>query len=323
MGTYQPLVSIVILTYNQEKFLPQCISSVVGQSYTNWEIILVDDNSTDLTKQIAVEMVQEERIGKVLVHTNNYGPYRLSDSYNEALELASGSLVSILEGDDYWHPDKLSEQVKFFERENVVLCYSNIVVVNEIGKELSKTSYESRFSSDLLNNQPVGKKLEHYLNLENKTPSVTVTIRKSCLDSIGGFQSLPNCSTVDFPTYFKLCLLGEFRFSTRALGFYRIHTNNVSKGKRSEYQLAFVKFIKQNARSTPLKDVAKSCNMDLEKYIRNLETKCALNIKKEHVSLSYATVKSGNISIKTITSLVSNVFYMLYLKIGSISRRRE
>ena len=66
MGTYQPLVSIVILTYNQEKFLPQCISSVVGQSYTNWEIILVDDNSTDLTKQIAVEMVQEERIGKVL-----------------------------------------------------------------------------------------------------------------------------------------------------------------------------------------------------------------------------------------------------------------
>ncbi|MCS7232212.1 MAG: glycosyltransferase family 2 protein, partial [Elusimicrobiota bacterium] len=105
-------ISIVTPTYNHEDFIEDCIESVLLQTYDNWEMIIVDDASTDRTPEIVSEYAQKDKRIKFIRHKENYGPFNLDRTYNEALELAKGEWIAILEGDDVWLPYKLERQVQ-------------------------------------------------------------------------------------------------------------------------------------------------------------------------------------------------------------------
>ena len=118
--TYQPLVSIITPTYNHEQFIGQCVGSVLAQTYTNWEQIIIDDGSTDNTNEV-IKTYNDRRIR--YIYQKNVGIWKLNETYNKALALANGELIAILEGDDFWPPDKLEVQVPFFLNTNVVLAF--------------------------------------------------------------------------------------------------------------------------------------------------------------------------------------------------------
>src|SRR4051812_29758132 len=108
MTHFQPLVSVITPTYNHEKFISACIESVMAQTYTKWEQIIIDDGSTDGTAEI-IRSYRDPRIN--YVHQPNQGIEQLAISYNRALEVATGELIGILEGDDTWPDNKLERLV--------------------------------------------------------------------------------------------------------------------------------------------------------------------------------------------------------------------
>jgi glycosyltransferase involved in cell wall biosynthesis len=180
-------VSILTPTYNHEGFISDCIKSVLKQSYPHWELLILDDGSTDATPKIA-RSFEDPRIR--YLRQENQGRSRLRETYNWGLRQARGGLVAILEGDDFWPQDKLEKQTPVFEDPEVVLSYGFCQKFVE-GKVLGmvKCGY-GKWPETVLNNKPVGAILPMLLSLDgHQPPAVTVMARKSALERIGGFLS--------------------------------------------------------------------------------------------------------------------------------------
>lgn len=106
----EPLVSIITPSYNSEKFIEETIKSVIKQTYKNWEMIIVDDCSTDKTCEIVNSWTVKDKRIKLIRQQKNSGA---ATSRNIALENSKGRFISYLDSDDIWLPNKLSKQVKF------------------------------------------------------------------------------------------------------------------------------------------------------------------------------------------------------------------
>ena len=115
-------VSIITPAYNAAKYLEETVKSVQSQTYTDWEMIIVDDCSTDNTLVLATKLAGEDNRIKVLQKTVNSG---VALTRNTALEAAKGDYIAFLDADDLWLPDKLKKQVEFMDANNCVLSYTN------------------------------------------------------------------------------------------------------------------------------------------------------------------------------------------------------
>lgn len=217
-------VSIITPTFNQVTFIEECIKSVISQTYKNWEQIIIDDCSTDGTSEIVSRYSKIEPRIKVIRHNKNVGISNLIKGYSEALSVAEGELIAILEGDDYWPRDKLEKQIPLFEDVNVVLTWGKGVVVSKIGKRLYEI-YPKKFIKyqNIYENRPVGEAVRTLLKHNFIMPTVTVMIRKKSLLKIGGFKHIQGAPFVDYLTWLYLSLEGEFRFTREVLGFWRRH----------------------------------------------------------------------------------------------------
>lgn len=220
-----PKVSIITSTYNHENFISHCIESVINQTYQNWEIIIIDDASIDKTYKIASNFAKKDKRVRLIHHRRNWGIKNLDKTYNQALKLAKGELIAILEGDDFWPKDKLTSQVKAFEDNNVVLSYGNWAMTNQSGKSIYIRNYK-KFNINLLNNQPIPSILNLFLTLQFDIGSQTVLIRKKALLDIKGFKSDKYYPFIDIPTYLHLTLKGKFAYLPYLLGYYRRTKNS-------------------------------------------------------------------------------------------------
>ena len=115
------LVSIVMPSFNTASFITQTIESVLAQSYKNWELLIVDDCSTDNTDEIVYPFLVDKRI-RYLKNKENSGA---ADSRNRALREAKGKWIAFLDSDDLWLPDKLEKQISFMEENNYHFSYTN------------------------------------------------------------------------------------------------------------------------------------------------------------------------------------------------------
>ncbi len=109
-----PLVSVVLCFYNEEKFLPEAVKSVLDQDYDHWELILVDDGSADGSTAIARGFANEYPDRILYLEHPSHGNRGLSASRNLGIKKVTGDLVAFIDADDVWLPDKLSAQVKIF-----------------------------------------------------------------------------------------------------------------------------------------------------------------------------------------------------------------
>jgi glycosyltransferase involved in cell wall biosynthesis len=233
---YVPLVSIITPTYNHQSYIGACIESVLGQTFSEWEQIIIDDGSTDATLKI-VDTYRDNRIR--YFRQDNVGIGSLAVTYNRALSLSRGGLVAILEGDDIWNARKLELQVPVFRDEGVVLSYGRAGEVDEHGRIVGEletmlaTTGLRRPSLEVLNNSPPGAILGT-LVISNFIPSCTVMLRRRALVSIGGFRQQPYTPYVDYPTWLLMAFEGKFSRVDAVMGYWRTHQSQYTSSRTVE-----------------------------------------------------------------------------------------
>ena len=211
--TRSPLVSVVIPTYNHAHFLRSSLGSVVNQTFTDWEAIVVNNYSTDDTESV-VHSFNDERI--TLVNFRNHGV--IAAGRNEGIRLSRGEFVAFLDSDDEWHPHKLEKCVEALRDGADLVCHAEKWVggdrperVVEYGPA-SKTSWRG-----LLLDQ-------------NRISTSATVVRRSCLEQAGLFdESTEFITAEDYEMWMKLARLGcKFVFLSDVLGEYRRHEGNAS-----------------------------------------------------------------------------------------------
>lgn len=129
------LVSIITPTYNAEKFITETLKSVQNQTYQNWEMILVDDASTDETVKIISAFAEKDSRIKLFKLEKNSGN---GFARNIALEKAIGKYIAYLDADDLWFPNKLEKQIQFLKDDNLHFTFSFYDCIDEEGNSLKR-----------------------------------------------------------------------------------------------------------------------------------------------------------------------------------------
>lgn len=126
----KPLISVITPAYNAAKFIGETIESVLNQTYTNWEMIIVDDCSQDETRNIVESYTKKDLRIKLYALEENSGA---AVARNKAMELAKGRYIAFLDSDDRWLPEKLEKQLKFMQEKDIAFSYTGYVRILEDG----------------------------------------------------------------------------------------------------------------------------------------------------------------------------------------------
>ncbi len=191
-----PLVSIITPTLNRAKIIPDAIKSVLGQTMTHWEHIIVDDGSMDNTEDV-VRRFPDHRI----IYINRFKQRGISDARNLGLRLASGKYIVFLDSDDTFPKDSLAIRVKFMEKHPslAMVCGQGDVVRSQkylrALEKIDPTKKQTRFSHNASDALVAFKKLKthkaryHLLLEENFILTGTVMLRRKVLEKIGSFDT--------------------------------------------------------------------------------------------------------------------------------------
>lgn len=217
------LVSIVMPNYNGEKFLRETIESVLSQTYTNWELLFVDDCSTDNSLEL-IKSFRDERI-RVYQNETNSGA---AVSRNTALREAKGKWIAFLDSDDLWVPEKLEEQLKFMVDNGYDFTYTEYSQIDE--------------QSNSLNIEVTGPRKinKHKMFQYNYIGCLTVMYNR---EKVGLIQVEPSLkSRNDYAIWLKVCRHCTCYLFNKNLARYRIRKSSLShsglkKSLRNQYRL--------------------------------------------------------------------------------------
>lgn len=176
------LISVIMPTYNCGKFIKESIESVQNQTYCNWELIIVDDCSTDDTKVIVQSYIKSDKRIKYYRFEVNQGAAK---ARNKAMELANGNYIAFLDSDDLWKKEKLEKQLKFMKKNCYNFSCTSYEQINEEGKLLGKqikTKKKADYNRILLD-CPVGNSTVMY-NVDNLGKFEVPNIRKRNDDAL-------------------------------------------------------------------------------------------------------------------------------------------
>jgi len=209
-----PKVSIIIPTYNRDKFITRALESVFNQTFHDYEIIVVDDGSTDNTPEIL-----KKYDGKIrTIRQNNQG---ISKSRNLGISQSNGKYIAFLDSDDYWVPEKLEEQVKILDSHpNVGIVYARMPIVNEQGAQVGM--------------KPAGisgKNFKELLEVWGDLPTSSIMIRKECFDKAGVFDtSLATMEDIDM--WIRIAKNYDlYEIENKVLAYYHRHEGQITKNK--------------------------------------------------------------------------------------------
>ena len=137
MAGQHPLVSVIMPCYNMERFIADTIRSVLNQTFTDWELLITDDASTDGT----IATIQSLAENDPRIHFFSIDPQQtgIAPARNHCIKNAKGRFLAFLDADDLWHPDKLQQQLQFMQNGHIGFSYTAYDLVDEGGKPLGKT----------------------------------------------------------------------------------------------------------------------------------------------------------------------------------------
>lgn len=136
----KPLISILTPVYNQEKFIGETIESVINQTYQNWEMLVVDDCSTDSSWEVIKKFTQKDERIKIFRNEENIG---LIKNWEFLIDQSRGEYIAFLEGDDVFLPENLARKIEILEKfPEVRMVYSNFSVVDDSGKIIIKNYHD-------------------------------------------------------------------------------------------------------------------------------------------------------------------------------------
>jgi teichuronic acid biosynthesis glycosyltransferase TuaG len=128
----QDLISIVMPAYNCERYIKQAINSVIGQTYQLWNLIVIDDGSTDNTVKIVEDLSKNDKRIRVYSNDKNVG---VSETRNRGISLAEGEWIAFLDSDDVWHESKLEKQISLANKKGSEFIFTGSSFINEIGNK--------------------------------------------------------------------------------------------------------------------------------------------------------------------------------------------
>lgn len=132
----QPLVSVIMPCYNMERYIADTIRSVINQTYAHWELIVVDDGSTDQTVELVKVFCENNSNIHLSVNKEHLG---IAKTRNACIKQAKGRFYAFLDADDLWHPEKLERQLRFMLDRHIGFSYTSYDLIDENGKTLEKT----------------------------------------------------------------------------------------------------------------------------------------------------------------------------------------
>ena len=137
----EDLVSVIMPSCNSSRYIKESINSVINQHYKNWELIIVDDSSTDETCHIINKFIKIDNRIKLHKLTRQKGP---AFARNKAIDLSLGKYIAFLDSDDIWYPEKLQKQVFFMNHNSYLFSFTSYNLVDESGKPLNRlVDYDS------------------------------------------------------------------------------------------------------------------------------------------------------------------------------------
>jgi len=209
---YSPKVSVIIPTYNRGKYIKEAVDSVLSQAFQDFEIIVIDDGSTDNTREVL--SLYSDKIE--YIYQENKG---ISCARNTGIRCSNGEYIAFLDSDDMWLEDKLELQVRFLDKNrDVDMVYSGIYYFDEMFKI-------NRDYFDLV--KPYSGFVLKHLFLRNFIPCVTVIVRKKCFEKIGLFDETLVFSE-DYDMWMRVAMYFKIDFINKPLARFRIHKDSMT-----------------------------------------------------------------------------------------------
>ncbi len=216
-----PVISIIMPAFNAEQTLLASIKNVQQQTQKSWELIIINDASTDQTRVIAQTHAKQDSRIRIVDLSENSG---VSQARNMGVEIARGNFIAFLDADDLWESTKLHKQLAFhLDHPNILISHTNYI-------SFSNTGYTRRSWSQLFT--PRGKKnglLLPILYYRNIIGTLTVMMRKELFLQCGGFDSRLRVGE-DYDLWLKVAKKKyTFGYLNERLAFYRISPNSLTK----------------------------------------------------------------------------------------------
>lgn len=224
MDEHRPPVSIVISIYNGEKFLREAIESILSQTFTDFEVIVIDDGSVDSTPHLLA--LYEQRDPRILIH--RFGGNRgLSAALNFGIRCARGKYIARMDADDISLPYRLEEQVKFMdEHPEIDVLGTAYTLIDESGHHLQTTVFPG--NSDIL---------RWSLLFFNPIAHPSTMMRTSTIRKVGGYNT-ELTSAQDYELWTRVTLAGRLSNLQKVHMLLRLHGERITY-KHREQQIAF------------------------------------------------------------------------------------
>ncbi len=216
-------ISVIIPTFNSSKYISRAIGSVISQTYRPFEVIVIDDGSTDATNSVLGGYIRSG--GIKYFYQENKGP---GAARNLGIKNSSGEFVAFLDADDVWLPEKLEKQMNLFENPAVGLIYSDMEFFGDKFpfkrySEMAKRFYRGRVFGKLL--------------LRNFIPVSSVIVRRSVIERYGLFtEEKQSYAIEDYEMWLRIARATEVDFILDPLVKYRVHECQISKDHEDTYR---------------------------------------------------------------------------------------
>jgi glycosyltransferase involved in cell wall biosynthesis len=258
-----PTVDVIIPAYNAATYLPAALESVISQTFNDWQIILVDDGSTDNTAEVVAPFLNRCGSKLTYIRQENYG---LPVARNAAIRSSNSEFLALLDADDVWLPCRLAESLKaMMVRPEVGLCYGLITYIDQDG--ITEETFEGN------RKHAEGKIAPHIYLRDVELPCPTMTFRRQCIKEVGLFDETMR-ATEDRDLWLRIALRYEVAFVPMVLAYYRRSSSSMSAdGQRMLH--AQLKFISKHfgAEGCGLQQRQAALSRSYKQYAENLKAR--------------------------------------------------
>lgn len=213
-----PKVSVIIPVFNGEKFIQRCISSVIRQTYKNLEIIVIDDGSSDNTKNVVVDNFPSVSY----LYQRNCGP---AAARNLGINKSTGDYIAFIDADDVWLPEKISMQIEALRKNpKIKVVHTNIEIMND-GK-VDKTFYPI--------DRQENKMFESLLLWTGSVVCSSILFSRECIEKVGNFDS-ELWTAEDVHLFLRMAYYYDFYFINQPLVIKYHHDSNLTNTSNIHY----------------------------------------------------------------------------------------
>jgi glycosyltransferase involved in cell wall biosynthesis len=288
------LFSVVIPTYNHAELLKIALTSVVNQSYKNWEAIIVDNNSTDDSIEI-INSFNDKRIKIISIHNNGV----IAASRNLGIKESKGDWIAFLDSDDIWYQDKLRDINK-----NIKALKNIDVICND-----EKIVFENSYKNKIQRYGPLSKNAyKHMLVYGNKLSTSATVVKRNFIvkNSIYFNQSNDFVTVEDYDFWLNLALSGaNFKFLHQVHGEYFIHNSNNSKGGNNIHELNNIKLLKHHVFNVQTFDTK------THKLWKKINHRLTIHQEFSNINRNNFALKTFTISKLILKMPIFSIFYLV------------